>query len=68
MTTYYIIDFGKYKESDITDDNIVLKFPIKTLNNINEGLPSHEFCLKENAIVMLIRDISITDGLDNGTR
>ena len=38
------------------------------LNNIREGLPPHEIKLKVNAIVMLIRNLSITDGLCNGIR
>ena len=38
------------------------------LNNIREGLPHHELKLKMNPIVMLIRNIRITDGLCNGTR
>ena len=38
------------------------------LNNIREGLPQHELKLKINSIVMLIRNIRITDELCNGTR
>ena len=38
------------------------------LNNIRECLPEYELKLKINSIVMLIRNIRITDGLCNGTR
>ena len=38
------------------------------LNNIREGLRPHDFKLKINAIVMLIRNISITGGMCNGQR
>ena len=38
------------------------------LNNIREGLPPHELKLKINAIVMLIRNINITEGMYNGIR
>ena len=48
--------------------NIHLHNPIEILNNIREGLPQHELKLKINSIVMLIRNIRITDGLCNGTR
>ena len=35
---------------------------------IRGGLPPHELKLKINAIVMLIGNISITEGMCNGTR
>ena len=41
---------------------------MKMLNNIRECLHPHEIKLQVNAIVMLIRNLSITDGLCNGTR
>lgn len=56
------------KGVDRTDDDIHLNYPIEVLNNIREGLPPHKLNLKINAIVMLIRNISINDGLCNGTR
>jgi hypothetical protein len=66
--TYYSIDTATYKGVDKSDDNIYINFPIETLNSIREGLPPHELNLKIGAIVMLIRNLSITDGLCNGTR
>lgn len=38
------------------------------LNVIREGLPPYKLGLIVNATVMLIRNLSITDGLCNGTR
>ena len=66
--TYYSIDYATHKGVDQTDDNIHLNFPIETLNKVKEGLAPHELKLKVNAIVMLIRNLSINDGLCNDTR
>ena len=41
---------------------------MEILNNIREDLPPHEIIFNVNAIVMLIRNLSITNGLCNGTR
>lgn len=65
---YYSIDYATHKGSDKTDDNIYFKFPLEYLNSINSGLPPHELMLKINSIVMLIRNLSPSDGLCNGTR
>ena len=56
-----------YSRVDQTDENIHLNYPVEMLNNIREGLPPHELKLKLNTIVMLIRNISITEGMCNGT-
>ena len=66
--TYYSINYATYKGSDQTDENILLKCTPEYLNNINLELPTQELRLKKNAIVMLIRNLSITDDLCNGTR
>lgn len=66
--TYYSIDYATYKGSDQTDENISLKFSPEYLNKINLGLPPHELRLRKNAVEMLIRNLSISGGLCNGTR
>ena len=66
--TYYSIDSATRKGVDLSDDNIYINFPIEYLHNIREGLPPHELHIKINAIVMLIRNLSINVGLCNGTR
>lgn len=53
--------------SDNEDD--VNRYPTEFLNNISvSGLPPHRLILKENAIIMLIRNLDISKGLINGTR
>ena len=64
--TYYSTDYETHK--GVTNDNIHLNYPMEMLNNIRDGLSPHEIKLKVNAIVMLIRNLSIIDGLCNGTR
>lgn len=68
IKTYYSIDYATYKGFDQTEDNIYLNYPVEVLNEIREGLPPHELNLKVDAIVMLIRNLSVTEGLCNGTR
>ena len=63
--TYYSWDYAPHKGVDQTDENILLNYPVEMLNNIREGLPRQELKLKINAIVMLIRNISITEGMCN---
>ena len=66
--TYYSLDYATHKDVDLSDEDIHINYPIEALNNIREGLPPHKLKLKVNSIVMLIRNLSITDGLCNGTR
>ena len=40
---------------------------LEVLNYIKEGLLHHKLNVKINLIVMLIRNLSIDDGLGNGT-
>ncbi|XP_043476432.1 ATP-dependent DNA helicase pif1-like [Leptopilina heterotoma] len=54
---------------DLSDESVQLNFPNEYLNSLKiPGLPVHKLILKIGAIVMLIRNISINDGLCNGTR
>ena len=66
--TYYSLDYATHKGVDQTDENIHLNYPVEMLNNIRKGLPPHELKLNINTIVMLIRNISRTQGMCNGTR
>jgi len=61
---YYSID------SIVTDDVTVQnQYPIEFLNSLTvSGLPPHKLILKENAVVILIRNLSTKDALINGTR
>ena len=46
-----------------------MHLPVEYLNTINvSDLPPHDMMLKENAIVMLIRNLDVDEGLCNGTR
>ena len=65
---YYSINKATYKGADQCDQNIYLDFPPEYLNSITENLPPHELKLKVNAIVILIRNLSIEDDICNGTR
>lgn len=55
IKTYFSMNYATYKGVDQSDNNIYLKYPTETLNNIKEGLPPHKLELKVGAIVMLIR-------------
>ena len=57
--------------ADHCDDNDLMGEAIlpEYLNSLNpQNLPPHEMHLRVNSIVMLIRNISIHEGLGNGTR
>lgn len=56
---------------ETTKDNkdIYETIPIEYLNSLNPTcFPPHELCLRKYTIIMLIRNLSISEGLCNGTR
>ena len=62
--TYYSADTVKC-DSDEERQN----YPIEFLNSLTpSGMPSHKLNLKVNCIVMLLRNLSLHQGLCNGTR
>jgi hypothetical protein len=51
------------------DDKRKHRYVTDLLNSVNpNGFPKHELKLKKNAIIMLLRNLDIRDGLCNGTR
>lgn len=57
---------------DSVKDNIIedgIHLPTEYLNTLNNSeLPPHELILKKNAIIMLLRNLHVNEGLCNGTR
>ena len=63
MHTYRSVDTVKVDEGE---QDI---FPVEVANSITpNGYPLHQLNLKEGAVIMLIKNLSIKDGLCNGTR
>lgn len=56
-------------KSDAREEEATLRYADEYLNALTpSGMPPHKLRLKVGCIVMLIRNLSITDGLCNGTR
>ena len=55
--------------TDDNDKNLEETLPVEFLNSLTpNSLPSHKLQLKEVAIVILLQNINLNDGLCNGTR
>lgn len=66
---YYSIDYITSKGTDIADEKTMLKYPIEQINHIKiPTLPNHKLILKVGAIVILLRNICVSNGMCNGTR
>ena len=62
--TYYSVD--SIKCDDPVEEN---NFPTEFINSLTpSGMPQHKLQLKEGAIIMLMRNLDIRQGLCNGTR
>ena len=54
---------------ELDDEEERLNYPLEFLNSVTpNGLPPYQLDLKIGAIVMLIRNINMNQGLCNGTR
>ena len=59
----------KYSIDTVGDDDNPTAFPSEFLNAFNlSGMADHELCLKENTVVILMRNMDIDAGHCNGTR
>jgi hypothetical protein len=67
------IDYATFHGTDVADSTLneeaTLRYPIEYLNSLTPtGIPPHKLQRKVGAIVMLLRNLSVSDGLCNGTR
>lgn len=53
----------------VTEENLIPLYPLEFLNSIRpSGFPPHELLLKADCMIVLLRNISPSNGLCNGTR
>lgn len=65
--TYYSADSVQCQEG--CHDNLTSAFLVEYFNSIKlPGMPAHNLVLKEDVVVMLLRNLNQTIGLCNGTR
>ncbi|RWS27879.1 uncharacterized protein B4U80_03589 [Leptotrombidium deliense] len=63
------IDRVLSRGTDMSDEGAELMYPIEYINSLMpSGFPPQKLVLKNDAIVMLIRNLCVSDGLCNGTR
>ncbi|GJQ91450.1 DNA helicase [Tanacetum coccineum] len=67
MTTYLSHDEAILLERDRADTEML--YPVEHLNTLKfPGFPPHRLELKIGALIMLLRNVNVADGLCNGTR
>ncbi len=66
--SFYAIDSVKNDDS-VEDHDLQVNIPVEFLNTLNpSGLPPYKLNLKIGCIVVLLRNLSVNNGLCNGTR
>lgn len=61
--------FTSRDEADADEATNYVQYPEEYLNSLHDsGLPPHKLTLKEGVPVMLLRNLSVEQGLVNGTR
>jgi len=69
VKTYYSIDLAKSRGVDQSEEDVTLDYQIDYLNSFRfPGFPEHKLELKVVAVVMLLRNLCVNEGLCNGTR
>ncbi|XP_046422359.1 ATP-dependent DNA helicase pfh1-like [Neodiprion fabricii] len=65
----WLLNIGIDTADAALDEEAILRYPMEYLNGLTpSSLPPHNLQLKVGAIVMSLRNLSISDGLCNGTR